>query len=307
MLLHHDDLSGQRFIENALAMYRRVFASQPTALIGPLRRMARTAMARGDWSGADHMLPEAPPNRLPDLGLLRDSVEAKSGRLRSQPNDARCLRGAGELYGRLGEYDRAAADFSRAIDLNPPGDSLLWHKLLPSLLQSGQIDLYLSRRHRALQLFAPQTSDMRAMHRIAKDSLSRTIDGEDLDQATKMARQAQLLNPTEPFYFQTMGLAEFRSGHFENAIQWLMKSRNGEFVFRDMLADFYIAMSYARLHDPGQASLALDRGAKLWEGYASHPGEVALEYYEDWALCNQAFQEAPATLKSVSAAQATIP
>ena len=148
------------------------------------------------------------------------------------------------------------------------------------------------------------------MHVIAKSSLCFAIDGEDLKIAATMAYNAvrsslqpgvpfnlppkdlRLFQNVNPFFLQSLGMAEYRSRHFKSAIDLLTLSRDHVYVYRDVIACFYIAMAAAELQQYEEARSFLDDGNRLWQSSAPKPGKDDLEQFEDWILCDQARREA---------------
>ena len=293
---HGEDQAGERTLHDAIDMYRRVCGTESPALVGPLRRIARNAARRGQWTSAGQMLEEAGRLLPGDLSLLRDRIAVWTTRIHIQPDNREFLKQRAELYGQLGDFQAAAGDLSRAIDLgsgaSDADEALLWHQLLPLLLQTGHTDEFLRRRHQALLQFSSNPSDVRILHRVAKATLCYPIDGPDLAAASKLAAAA-LQERGNEFDYEAQGMALYRERQFSQALPCLQKSSNHEYPLRDINADFYMAMCYQQLGNEAAAKVALDRGLGQWETLASQLGISALEeHFEDWALCAITCREA---------------
>jgi len=313
---------GDRWLDSARNMYARVFEFQPLGLVGPMRRMARTAANRGDWANwaaADDVL-SAPglASQTQDLRLLRERTDAVTAQLKlNLPNRRRLLLERAAFFGRRGEFQSAAEDCSKALDMDQR-NARVWHWCLPLYLQTGQTDQFRARRRQALSQFKGK-QDFQVLHSIAKSSLCFEFDDEeDLKTATAMAENAvrlslppgapfslpakdhRLLKTINPFFLQSLGMAEYRSQHFQSAIELLSVSQDHVYIYRDAMADFYIAMAHARQHQHEKAIAFLNAGIHLWESGAPKPGKDDLEQFEDWIFCDLARREAVDQVSTVN-------
>ena len=300
VLLHQGNKDGQAMLEKAKQMYDRVFALQPIGKIGPLRRMARSAARRGDWISAEQTITMAARLAQPvDLRLMGEWIDILTARLQKNPRNLELLETRGNLYGRRGDFERAVEDFARAIEVDP-NKTDAWYRYLPVLLGSKQVERYRTGRHEAIERFQ-RSSEARVLHQIAKDALCFPIEGEDLTAASKLASRVLQLSPpptNNPFYYQSMGMAEYRNGHFGEAFKWLKKSQDHVYPTRDAMGDFYIAMAAARAGDQDQAHSALAAGLHLWQSSRPSPGVDDLVFFEDWILCELARDEAQKVVTS---------
>jgi serine/threonine protein kinase/tetratricopeptide (TPR) repeat protein len=296
LLAQHDD-NGRALLKQARDMYVNILGSQPTALIGPLRRMARAAAQRKDWSEwatIDQALHQRRTFDQPqDLTLLDEWISSMSAVLNSGPPNAELMVRQGNIYGRRGDFRQAAGDFLAALKLPLPRGLpvRLWHWCLPLLLQNGQPELYRQNRHRLLTQFSNATEPQIA-HAISKSSLCLDLDGEDLTIACDLADRAFQANSVDGFYLQAMGMAEYRRGNDDKAIELLTKSCDHVYAYRDALGDFYIAMAQARSGKMPEANSAMEKGLVLWNSSIPKPGKDDLEQFEDWVLCYLARREA---------------
>jgi tetratricopeptide (TPR) repeat protein len=293
-LLHRGDPRGQILVRDATEMHHRV-AAQPSAMVGPLRRLARGAERRGDWAAADDLFPRALVRQTCDLALMEDRITTINMLLRSKPGDVELLLRRATFYARLAQFDRAAAEFDAIVDLTPDAPDA-WHRALPLLLQVKDFPRYRRRRHEALIRFET-TVRGGAKHQIAKSALCFPIEGNDLAIAQKLADDALRLGEGDPFFLQqSKGMAEYRAGHFPEAIASLTKSCDHLFAERDILGDFYISMAWSKLGERQRARTAFELGNQLWEAFAPTPGADDMEHFEDWIFCGLARDEAAALL-----------
>jgi serine/threonine protein kinase/tetratricopeptide (TPR) repeat protein len=312
VLLKMGNLDGQPSFDNAINMYRRLYELRPLYLIGPARRMARAAANRGDWKNwavLDQVFfQQSLANQPQDLRLLSERISAISVQLKLKPDTQELLLRRASCYARRGEFESALTDYAEALKTkrNQPN---VWHNCLPLYVQLSQTAEYNAQRHEALKLFSDD-KERQVLHAVAKSSLYTDISGEDLDRASMMAEEAvrlslrpgtlfklpikdfRPLQTVNPFFVQCLGMAEYRAGHFESAIDLLKFSRDHVYVYRDAAADFYIAMALAKQNHLEQAKSSFDAGLRVWKSGAPDPGKDDLEQFEDWILCESARREA---------------
>jgi len=77
-------------------------------------------------------------------------------------------------------------------------------------------------------------------------------------------------------------------------------SQDHVYIYRDAMADFYIAMAHARQHQHEKAIAFLNAGIHLWESGAPKPGKDDLEQFEDWIFCDLARREAVDQVSTVN-------
>jgi len=196
------------------------------------------------------------------------------------------------LYVRLADFDHALSDYRRAIEL-APDNHLYWHDgFIPLILQAGDLDGYRVWRNKELRQFR-NTTDAGTAHRVSKDAMMTPLDGEDLKIAVALADRAVAKEGDSWGGCQTKGMAEYRSGHFQAAISFLIKSRDLIHDSKNPTIDeFFIAMSYERAGNREKARESLDRAR---QDMADLPS--AREYgfgSSDWILCQVVRQEAEA-------------
>jgi tetratricopeptide (TPR) repeat protein len=266
-----------------------VFLGQPAGFVlGRLRRLGRSCGQREDWETAFQLLRSEPQQT--DIGFLRERVEIVGKVIASKGANPSLLARRGGLSGRLGDFAGALEDFAEATR-RAPAAARYWHSYLPLLLHQGQTDLYLAKRSEILQQSKPIT-DARIAHQIAKSCMGRRLGGDDMSIALALANNALKESPYEPFYLQSLGMAECRAGMYSEAIDHLTKSCDHVYAYRDVLGEFYLAMSWAGRNDLGQARRAFETGDQLWQSSVQRPGVDDLEQFEDWLMCADAREEA---------------
>ncbi len=231
------------------------------------------------------------PATNPRGGPFAAAIYDLTVELAQQPSNVALLTARGRFYARAGLFADAAADFMTVARL-APDDHLSWHQGVPLLLQAGNIDGYRHWRTVELQQFSG-AADKDVGHRVAKDALMIPAEGEDLKRAVDLADRALAADGSSWGAAQTKGMAEYRSGHFEEAIPFLKKccqlTHEARFA---SVAEFFLAMSYERSGDHQQGLAALERGQK---SLAELPisGENDENFgNSDWILAHLASREA---------------
>jgi tetratricopeptide (TPR) repeat protein len=206
-------------------------------------------------------------------------------------------RGADQLYylrgglcARLGRFQEAASDYAKAIDLKPE-DANRWHDGIPLLLQIGDIEGYRRRRSQELTRFK-DTMKTDLAHCIAKDAFALPIEGEDLHIAQELAERG-LAEPSLGWGAQTKGMAEYRLGHYRQAITYMTESAQvREWAYSKTIADLMLAMSYKQLGDEANARAALERASQKMDREFPKPGKDDLVGANDWVFCQVLRREA---------------
>ncbi len=145
----------------------------------------------------------------------------------------------------MGRWPAAAADFARAVELQPANHEH-YHCLAPLFIARGDIEGYRQHCGRQAGRFH-DTKDALVAERMAKDCLILPDSGVDLrvigtwvDLAVTVGRHRDEL----PWFELAKGLSEYRRGHFQEAVDWAQKalSRSGD-EYRDTQAKAVLAMS----------------------------------------------------------------
>jgi tetratricopeptide (TPR) repeat protein len=133
------------------------------------------------------------------------------------------LRSNAFAYGRAGHWKEAAADFSKLAEMEP--DDTNYDALASLLVQTGDVENYRSQCARILARFG-ETEDPVLAQSMAVDCLIAPVGGIDLNAAAKLAGTAVSKgkeNRFYPWFAFAKGLAEYRLGHFTNAVDWMQK------------------------------------------------------------------------------------
>jgi tetratricopeptide (TPR) repeat protein len=214
----------------------------------------------------------------------------------SQPKSSGVLRTRGEFHARFGRWEKAAADLSHALDLQPD-HVWTWHCLAAVQVQEGQVEAYRNLCAKSIERFG-NTTDPVTAERIAKDSLILPASGADLDRVASMAHTASSStnHPYGAAWNQlTQGLADYRQGHFASAADWAGKALEsvGTNSERDVSAYMVKAMAWRQLNKSDEARTALAKGSELAATkLAKLDGADLGGYWLDWVFAQALLREA---------------
>jgi tetratricopeptide (TPR) repeat protein len=162
--------------------------------------------------------------------------------------------------------EEAQAAWQASLLANPP-DHDTWYGYAEFSLFLGRNDEYFRNRHALLQRFG-DTKDLAIAERVARACLLLRASGEDLDRAAALADRAVTIGQSHGYYAYFMaakGLAEYRRGHFDQAIEWVRKAGD-----RDVwmpVSRLVLAMAQQQLGKTGEARESLATALKSfnWE------------------------------------------
>jgi tetratricopeptide (TPR) repeat protein len=173
----------------------------------------------------------------------------------------------GEVYSRRGQWADALRVFNKSM-IADPTNHVSFHDLAPVLVQIGDMDNYRGLCQRALNQFS-ETKDPIIAERIAKDCLMFEPPNGSLERLGKMADTAIAAGPTNnvwPYFQFVKGLAEYRTGDYAGAQEWLGKITLDLGVpSRDAQVKATLAMARFRSGQTNAAKAALAEGIKIAE------------------------------------------
>jgi serine/threonine protein kinase/Flp pilus assembly protein TadD len=221
--------------------------------------------------------------------------------LENDPENADWLRFRGELWGRIGRWKEAAADFSKLVELDSANHEY-HHFLTPLLVEIGDRDAY--RRHcaRIVERFG-KTNDPVIAERMAKDCLILPSSGVDLDAVDDMAESAIAVDPDHwgiGFFQFVKGLSEYRNGNFASAVGWMQKAlaKPGDFHFRDAQAYLVLAMAHHQTNRVDEARAAFAQATATIDARPK-PGSGGLGTdWNDWLIVHALQREAQSLIDS---------
>ena len=227
---------------------------KPAVHVWDLRAVRRRLVELGlDWDGpaySDHdptslSVPPLRPIQV-DLGPLTGEIEhfiepaeglrAKyTARIQVAPNDAEAYHHRGHAFVQLRRYREATDDLTVAVRLRPD-DAHLRESLAESC------------NNRAWELVTGSASTR------------------DAERALILARRAVELAPNEPFYWNTLGVAQYRAYQYVQATATLERSLAAGSGDSDAFDLFFLAMAHHRQGHRKQARDCFDRALRWLEG-----------------------------------------
>jgi len=132
---------------------------------------------------------------------------------------------------------------------------------------------------------------------MAKDCLILPSPAADLEMIGKMANTAVAAGPNHKYWqsFEFVkGLAEYRQGHFDNAVDWLQKInvQSGD-LYRAVQTQMLLAMAREQLKQADEARATLANGVALANSRLPKPGQGGLdEQWNDWIIARVLTREA---------------
>jgi len=263
----------------AAGIFPSLGESQPsdTNSVPYLARQANVLVGRGQYAEAEQIF----GNHLTPDFLKR-------------PECAPLLSARADFLARRSRWKEAAADYSRLVEFTP-SDHWLHFMYAPLLVQNGDLEGY--RRHCAqvLALFGG-TKDPEVADRMGKICALIPCPGIDLAAAERLAEVAveEGSNHVYLAYFEFgKGLAEYRTGHFGNAADLMVKVLAAEGVpDRGAQADAVLAMAESKLGHPDRAKSALLNGKAIFSQLPGpQGGDLGKDWFE-WIITHTLLEEA---------------
>jgi tetratricopeptide (TPR) repeat protein len=200
-----------------------------------------------------------------------------------------------DLSARQGQWEKAAADAARALELQPT-DQNRFHALAPLLVITHNHPGYEQLRRRVLTTFAG-TTDPVVADRVAKDCLLLPCSDTELSKIDRLAdiavnageeasRRNEYLVLSVPFFQTCKASSEYRQGHFAESIDWAQKVVQSSQLYAKAQVYSVLAMAQWRLGHTETARSTLaeaDRSIKHISGARNDQGEwLALIFARLW-------------------------
>jgi hypothetical protein len=162
-------------------------------------------------------------------------------------------------------WKSAVANFTMLVELNPD-EHLNYHALAPLFIQVGDTNAYRRICRQEKDKFSA-TTDPYIANRMAKDSLILPDSGVDTDTIANWVNVSVTNGNSSRFLStlkETKGWGEFRSGHYENAIEWIHGSsqanRGSGSIWQTVESQMVLAMSHYKLKQTNSAEKELMKG-----------------------------------------------
>ena len=258
----------------------------PAVHIWDLRAIRRKLAEMGlDWAApaypdADPATPDAPRLRLAavDYGEFGADLvqyaeppaplaERLTGQIREHPEDADAYHQRGHVLSRLRRDEEAIADFTRSLELGP-GDAHLFlarSTVSQRLLRWGpalaDVEAAVAARPTMAASLRPDLA--LCANNFAWELATGPAAIRDPARAVALARRAILLTPEDWLYLNTLGVALYRAGELDEAVDVLERSLAAGNGGSDAFDLFFLAMARQKLGDAARARAEFDR-AVAW-------------------------------------------
>ena len=170
-----------------------------------------------------------------------------------------------------GRNQEAIAEFQQALSLKPDLASQAHCLMALSLMDLGRVQDAIEHLEQSLQIDATNAA---ACNNLAWFLATVEIEQlRDPARAVELAHKAHELKPQRTDFFNTIGVAHYRAGDYQDAIKWLddsMQSSNGGNA-RD---EFFLAMAHERLGNHSQAKEYYNQAVKWMEEYTPKDEEL---------------------------------
>jgi len=206
---------------------------------------------------------------------------------------------ASVLYERCDTYARCsrwreAVDDAKVMLGQSPDNHDNYHTLAPLLVQFGDLAEYQTLCQTMIAKFG-RTTDMFIADRMAKDCLIIPASGVDLTPIAAMADVAVSRGsnaPAAPYFLFCKSLAEFRLGHYEEAVKWAQRATASPFAHPKAGGYSVIAMSQFKLNQLNEARAALSESQKIIDQQMPRPEQELGRDWRDWIIVHALHSEA---------------
>ena len=245
-------------------------------------------------------------------------ADAHDAAVRREPADPARLDARGRFYLMRGQFERAAADYRKAL---APGlaDSWCLYRAALVFLYVGDVDSYNAAASQMLGRFGG-TERTEEARRTVVACLLRPERGDDPERLWALAQRGRMTgtDARADFWFQrVLSMAAYRRGDFQACLDSAEACRAKGGPDKGMVrpltsVDFYAAMALHRSGRPTEARALLDRAIQVLENDRpeSEAGAGDFTYDLDWVTCHIARREAEALVRpkrSDGAAETTRP
>jgi len=231
-------------------------------------------------------------------------TEAKLGP--GHPKTWRARINLAEVLGRQGKWKEAADGFASLIQSDPT-DHYYYHSLAPLLVARGDLEDYRRCCKELVARFSDTTKQL-VGYLAAKNCSILPSSGADPETVGKLADVAAAAGTTNDFFawFQcTKGLAEYRQGHFADALTFADKTiaireDPGDYSWHDTLyleAYAVSAMAHFRLKQTDAARAALAEANTIAARLPKSGSEDLGPEWRDWIIAHKLLDEATALIE----------
>jgi WD40 repeat protein/tRNA A-37 threonylcarbamoyl transferase component Bud32 len=252
----------------------------------------------------------SPDNRTMAYGCSGSAIQILSAwpiRVRPKSASSPPVRQQVENLARRGCWKEALTTVAKVAD-KQSADHMLYHTLAPLLTADGDLEGYRRVCQRILAQFSGATNPFVA-DRMAKDCLILCGSGTDLGAIGVLADTAVTRGQNQsalPYFQCTKSLAEYRQGHYENAVDWARKSLDNPSYPADasrfVEAYMVLAMAQYQLTQTNEACTTLAKGMAKADELTKLESGIIGDGWRDWIIAHALMKEANTLIKGEAAA-----
>jgi len=200
--------------------------------------------------------------KIPEALVLVDQV------IGSQPTNAEAWQSRGTLLEKANRLEEACQGYGKALELVGVGDTQAKTRNLV-LLQRSNLLRRLNRRAESLadyeKLLETEFPTAEECNNLAWTYVAGPVSSQDPERAVLLARKAVRLSPKSSHYLNTLGVAYYRLGQFQEAVETLAeagKANRDEPTAFDL---FFLAMCFHQLGEPDRARNSYEKAMQWWK------------------------------------------
>nr|MBC8875589.1 redoxin family protein [Planctomycetota bacterium] len=219
-------------------------------------------------------------------------------------DDATLFVHRGGLHARLGHWKEAAADYAKAVELEPDND-IYWLRAAPLLALADDLEGYRRLCRQMIERFGATKEPGQADKTIKACLL---LPGTEVPDSLRQVLETALDGGKAPKWFYgwgyaTQALMSFRDGDAEDAVRWVRKSQEtetyAEFGSLRAFALLLLSMAQHELEKEDEARKSYDEALKLIYDHLNEPiGDDPANIEHDWLIAQIIRREAEKRLGS---------
>jgi len=231
-----------------------------------------------------------PPRQVakcPEERFRKGILELADKAIEKTNGAAGCYAARARLYDAFGQPEKALADFANVIELQPRS-AAVWTRRASFYVNQGQWEKAIADFEKAFELRRDNAPDLNNLAWDLATCPDRRV--WKPDRAVELAKRAIELAPKEAAYWNTLGVAQYRAGEHQAAVDTLKKSmelRSGG----DALDWFFLAMAHWQLKNQDDARRSYDKAVEWTEKHK--PDDEELVRFRDEAAKLLAIPEKP--------------
>jgi tetratricopeptide (TPR) repeat protein len=220
------------------------------------------------------------------------TVAACTKRIDQGNSDSKTFLERGEAYGHLGQYDRTASDYRRALEANP-GSALEWYCYAVATLAGGDSPCYQGTCARMRERFG-KTANPPTAHELLYAFLLVPRSPEDTGQMVQWGKCAA----RNSAYVHTLAQALYRDGQYDMAAEHFREAAKIAALRGDDL--LFLAMTQQQLGKFDEARTSMTQAVRWIDGSDRAVANGGWWHWADDARTHRLRKEAEALFKARS-------